>query len=404
MTQKHIDEKDTDGFLQIASIQHAATLQIEESIFKQLHEKSIPYRRALLTSLTTPNSSAWINVLPTQPCYTMPNESMRLATRHRLGLLPFDVLRNDKCVCRNTPRFEIDPDHFHSCEKLRRTFHTQRHNNIVQVLQDLAISVGFIAIREPNSHVRPAVIAGKSASSEDYNIHADLLLLKHDLKLYIDVVITRPTQATHLKFHCRVQDTPLHSTIEPSKEKHKKYSSIAEVNQYQLFAFCMESYGGISNESMKLLQTLASHSQEYTPVEFLQHAYRRLSCTLQSSNANIPQLAIQQLHLHRHAAAGNYERWIRRGKRSLTYAQPINADRLAKSMEHSIAAAEIRIQIDEEDDTRIIESSVSDSNSSSSHRSSTPTFVHHNPIGFADCDRNVEFEVEVEAESISMAA
>lgn len=114
----------TDDFLSADSLQHEATFQIEERIFTQLHKKSIPYRRALLTSLTTPNCSSWINVLPTQPTYHIVDASMRLATRHRLGLLPFDVLRHDSCICKTNPLFAVDPDHFHSCEKLRRTFHT----------------------------------------------------------------------------------------------------------------------------------------------------------------------------------------------------------------------------------------------------------------------------------------
>jgi hypothetical protein len=396
LAQKYLDDKDTKGFLEIASIQHEATNQIEDLIFKQLHQTSIPYRQALLTSLTAPHSSSWINVLPTQPTYTIPNESIRLATRHRLGLLPFDSLEHEKCACRFSTRFIDDPDHFQSCEKFRRTYHTMRHNNIVQVVQDLAISVGFMAIREPNGHIRPDEIANLPSSSDGYNIHGDLLLLKHDMKLYIDVVICRPTAAHHFKSHPRVFDTPLYSTIIATKLKHKKYDEIAKVNDYRLFAFSMETYGGLGLESEKLLHLLASHSKEYTPSEFLRHAYRRLACTLQSSNANIPLLAIQQLHLHRHSLKiEKFGQRNFRGKQdSFGYAQPINSDQLRKSLEPELSLSEGRRNYQQNE------------NDEEGNSESTPTFIHDNQIGFADYqiiddhysevdlnDRNYEVEV-----------
>jgi hypothetical protein len=94
----------------------------------------------------------------------MSDASVRLAIRHRLGLLPYESLARTKCICRFNTRFADDPDHFHSCDKFKTSVLNQRHNNIVQVLQDLAVNAGFIAIREPNSHIRPADIASLSCA------------------------------------------------------------------------------------------------------------------------------------------------------------------------------------------------------------------------------------------------
>ena len=178
-----------------------------------------------------------------------------------------------------------------------------RHNNVAQVLQDLASSVGFTCIREPNLHVRPAGVRDQPADSAGYGEHADLLLLKHDLKLYVDVTITRPTNATNLALFKRVLNTPLHSTREKERRKQAKYADIAQANEYQMVAFALESYGGLGAEAVRLLHTLAAHSRQYTPLQFLRHAYDRLSVTLQASNGDISQMGMQQLHLAQHARA-----------------------------------------------------------------------------------------------------
>jgi len=93
----------------------------------------------------------------------------------------------------------------------------------------MAVNAGFIAIREPNSHIRPADIASLPAQSEQYNKRADLLLLRHGLKLYIDVTVTRPTSETNCKVRA-TSHTPLASTKAAACIKHWKYDSIASTN------------------------------------------------------------------------------------------------------------------------------------------------------------------------------
>jgi hypothetical protein len=129
---------------------------------------------------------------------------------------------------------------------------------------------------------------------------ADIPLLRHDLKLYIDVTLIRPTAESLLK-RSGTRTTPLFSTKKRAKAKHKKYAAIAEVNGYRMIPFVIESYGGMGAEARTLLHALAKHSKEYSSKEFLLHARRRLSCALHSSNANIALLGIEQWHLQQHA-------------------------------------------------------------------------------------------------------
>jgi hypothetical protein len=295
---------------------------------------------------------------------------MRLAIRHRLGLLPFDSLARQSCVCkaRTVQRFADDPDHFHSCSRHRRNCVTVRHNNLCSVLMDLAHLVGFHAVREPNAHVRPPEIAALPANSEKYNQHADLLLLKHDLKLYIDVTVVRPSSTTVLKNHPRIENTPLVATIHTAKTKHTKYDAIARVNDYTMIPFVLESYGGFGKEAVKLLLTLAGHSKEYTPKQFLTHAYHRLSVALQSSNANLALQAMQQFNLEQHSGSPLRHAARRRDRTADGHVTPIDTDRLAQRVLPQIAGWEA--EADEESECP----------------ASSPPFVHDSRIAFVDVD------------------
>ena len=367
----HCRSTDATPFLQAEKLQHDATTQIEERLQKELHARSVPFRQALLTANAVPHSAAFLTVLPTQRCYRVADAAMRLGMRHRLGLLPYEQLAAKQCICAPHTKFADDPDHFHSCVKHKRTFLTQRHNNLVQVVMDLAINAGFMAIREPNSHMRPEDISDQAPLSKDYNLHADILLLKHDMKLYIDVTVCRPTNASALASRKGVLTQPLFSTRAAASGKHSKYDEIAKVNGYKMIPFCIETYGGIGKEGTQLLQTLAAHSKEYSPAAFLLHARKRLSVTLQSSNANIAQLAMQQFHLHNNARnKSTYEAHLVK-KASLGYAQPIDADRLEHALQPTLQAASAAIIQQQQQ----LEQRTSD----------RPNFIHPDRIGQVDC-------------------
>lgn len=67
-------------------------------------------------------------------------------------------------------------------------------------ITSLARSDGFYASREPNDHAQPDEIEFRkgSVSIEEYNSHADILLLKHHHKIYVDVSVARSTAPSHI--------------------------------------------------------------------------------------------------------------------------------------------------------------------------------------------------------------
>jgi len=197
-------------FLQAQRLQEDATFQYEQWTLKGAKLCSTPFRRALLTAAGAPHASDFLFALPTQSAYTLDSDSMRLAVCHRLGLPPSPSLPKRGCVC--GALFSADPDHFHSCVYTRSSSLTQRHDHLVATLAGLARSCGFHVTHEPNHHLRPpqptaaqsdgAAAAAALDLSDDlpahYNRHGDLLLLKNALKLYIDVSVARPTNASSL--------------------------------------------------------------------------------------------------------------------------------------------------------------------------------------------------------------
>ena len=186
-------------FLRADNLQKVLTQSLEESISKAHFASASRYQQTLLTSLTqTSGSSAFLTLLPVVPEYCMRSADFRLAVRHRLGLVPFDCLLDESCrVCSASSSFAQDPDHFHACVKHRPTLVTARHSDLMHVVMSLARSVGFYASREPNDliHARPDELEYRkdTVSIDEYNAHADILLLKHQLKIYVDVSVTRST-------------------------------------------------------------------------------------------------------------------------------------------------------------------------------------------------------------------
>lgn len=172
-------------------------------------------------------------------------------------------------------------------------------------------------MREPNHHIRPQPNADATDLSK-FNEHADILLLKHDRRIYIDVTVTRPTNASNSAL-AGITSVPLLSTQARASAKHSKYAAISRENDYEFVAFVLESYGGLNDEAHDLLATLASHAVEEDQSSFLQFAHQCISVSLQRSNAFIAQVGTQMLHTEEQRLGGladSRSRQDRRGRNS----------------------------------------------------------------------------------------
>jgi hypothetical protein len=246
----------------------------------------------------TRGASAWLTALPTIRQYRMPNEDFQLATRHRLGLLPYDNMLGGSCHQRScngvTKSFHIDPDHGQSCKSTTRTIATVRHNDLRNELCRLGNQASFTCMREPNHHERRESVKAEGAMGWDE--HGDILMIKDGQMIYVDVAVTRPT-AGRMQRRNAITMRPLLAAGEIEDTKRRAYKEIAEVNGYTLLPAVFETYGGIAKDGRKLLRLLAAQAGESQAAQsaFLTHAYRALSVRLQRGNANISKVYSQML-------------------------------------------------------------------------------------------------------------
>lgn len=437
------------AFMQSEKLQHEATQALEEQQRKQLHARSTPFRQALLTAAAVPATTAFLTALPTQPAYTLDDEAMRLAVRHRLGLPANDELRTQRCICGAS--FADDPDHFHSCVQTRANALTRRHDALVQTLATLAAEAGWLVTVEPMQHLRPAdhsrrpdaaaanahpteqahaaaaagtaadaagaptspsspapsALAGPSPLPPHYDRHGDLLLLRHASKLYIDLSVTRPTNASTLQSQPRVTQQPLVSTHARAAAKKRKYHAIAEVNQYELLPFVLETYGGFGADAQRVMRYLSASSPSLSPRQFRMHAEQCLSVALQRGNAHVALIGQQTLHWKRQQQQRGM-RLREAAERANRYAALPNATQLARRLQPEISAlgAAAADTTQEEEDARALSAAqpaaalCARSRSDSSHSLS---FVHARLSCCADlspCDAAFsDCELDADAES-----
>ena len=127
----------------------------------------------------------------------------------------------------------------------------------------------------------------------------DLLLIRGDERLLVDVTVVRPTAPSHLRnARLAVATKGLACAAAAERAKRAKYGALCAERGWKMCAFALESYGALGQSARKLLHTLASKADEVSAAAFLQHACASLSVALQAANAAIVVGGRQRLRLH----------------------------------------------------------------------------------------------------------
>jgi len=198
------------------------------------------------------------------------------------------------------------------------------------------------------SHIRPADIEQAAAAAIDaakaagtladelpahYDRHGDLLLVRGDQQLYIDVSVTRPTRVSA---PASAKRESLVSATAVQGFKLQKYGAIARANNYQLLPFVLETYGGLAKLAHRTLDLISAHAPD--PRSFRRHAYRSIAVCLQRGNTQVALLGQQQLHLRRQRISVLHEH-TRFTHHAYAWRQLQSTDDLAYEVEPSLAAA-----------------------------------------------------------------
>ena len=293
-------------------LQHEITQRLEKGVYFDLFNASSRYHQTILTSISrNVATSGYLTHLPTEPAYRIGDDSLRLAIRSRLGMLPYDHLRDEQCEgCKRsllaTPAFADNPDHFHSCGHTAGRSVTQRHDQLKHALAKLARSVGFVVIVEPKfpatfTHHIDAATGHSSLTALKTDERGDLLLIRHDKKLLVDIRVCRPTCLSELQRSDKGNREPLITAAAHEKLKHRKYDKECQKHGWTFVPFVLETYGGMGKEAQKLLTVLADACDTLPSLAFLTHARAVLSVTLQCGHAAVSQQGMTSWSTRQHA-------------------------------------------------------------------------------------------------------
>jgi len=132
------------------------------------------------------------------------------------------------------------------------------------------------------------------------------------------------------KFACKLRLCSRGTLVvaDPSKQlKHRTYDAECAKHGWKMTPFVLETYGAKGKAAQQLLQRMAPHSIDRSPVEFLAHAERVLSVALQTGNAGVTS----------QGTAGLYLQKYRRGCGGLLLGSPSRRQRRRATVEQRAA-------------------------------------------------------------------
>jgi hypothetical protein len=244
---------------------------------------------------------------------------MRSAIRLRLHLPPADLemLRTTACPCGGGD-LRLDPLHFHSCSRLRRTAQTTRHDIVLQELVGVAKELQIPCRVEPRpkdlldpqqqgeSHLahseeapqgqaHPAESA-QSGSGRKPDLH--FILAHHRVvEVLSDVAVAHPGAASYAS---SASTHPLSAAKHIQSHKISKYADLVQAGQSEMIAFVMETFGAFGPQANKLLQCFFKQGpgpgKDFGDDGItLQDARTQLSFALQRGNAIVARKGVEML-------------------------------------------------------------------------------------------------------------
>jgi hypothetical protein len=264
--------------LQAVSMQHNLKVQASTESFNAIKILAANDKNAtaLLNTITARHASDWKTVVPTSNLLVLPTPHFRLAVRQNLGLAPFPNMLTNCLTCSDLPNTLVrdDPWHWLSCNSIKRTSHTQRHDNVVHNFARHTHYAGGLATVEV-SHL-----------SDESKKRPDLQILVPGGHYLSDVKVVHATCPSHV---AKYGGTQFAAARAGQKEKIKKYEDIAKHNQANFIPFVVETSGAFTEESEQLINhiisTCAEHQQLWEPREVRREFLGSIAIAVQKGNA-----------------------------------------------------------------------------------------------------------------------
>jgi hypothetical protein len=220
-------------------LQHALTAESEaiefDETFRDLNQES----QARLNAASAPWAGAWITAIPLDKSLQLDNSAYRIAARLRLGLFLVD---SAPARCRCGQSFVEDPFHGLSCQFMRGSAITRRHNAVTRIVARYIRLAGGYAEVEPqhlfaNTNVRPDIDANLGANRE-----------------ILDISVRHPLAVSHLRSAAREQ---LSVAKEAEAEKKRNYDRVIGDIEARVTPFVVESLGGFGEKAREFVSRLS---------------------------------------------------------------------------------------------------------------------------------------------------
>jgi hypothetical protein len=182
------------------------------------------------------------------------------------------------CVnCHDLPNtiLQNDPWHYLSCNSVKRTAITNRHDSIVNNVARFTNFAGGLATVEV------------SGLSDQNRLRPDIQISVPEGTYMTDVKVVHPGCPTYVE---KFGATQLGAAKAGEKEKVKKYSQLAEQHHAEFIPFVIETSGGFSKHSEQLLNhiitTCAEHQQLWEPRDIRRELLGAIAISTQKGNAS----------------------------------------------------------------------------------------------------------------------
>ena len=167
----------------------------------------------------------------------------------------------------------------------------------------LAKSLGFMAIPEPAFPATKRQLTDATGVTSTVVVppskkRGDILLIKNDHRILIDVTVTRPTNITSSS-NAQVNCKRLVAARAAEAGKHSLYDAECAQHGWRLVPFAVETYGALGAEAEALLSLMSLDSESshcsMTKSQFMLHAHALISVALQSGNAEVSSVGMTNL-------------------------------------------------------------------------------------------------------------
>ena len=284
--------------LTVHRLQSLLTHEAEKQIFRALSDAYVvsEYHSARLLATTAKGAAVWKVAVPVDIYCRLTDAEYIIATRVNLGLAPCEVMPNICGQCRRRVGDDDCSTHALSCNYLKGTLATDRHDAIQTAIEVYASRVGIRVGR----HQRTDAFGNKRTT--------DFTLYTGAKPCAWDVVCTHPTAPSHVHAASRTQ---LITASRADRDKHRHHH--VDVNQSQSHiepalrqqpefkAFACESYGGLHADAATLIRDLRVLAQNrltvFTEYEVKYGVTAAVACAIQRFNAAMILMNIHQASL-----------------------------------------------------------------------------------------------------------